>query len=274
MTHSSAMLLYPRLCGQGPFADENRVAREATTHDLQYGACPITSSMTHQRPVGLFITGTDTEVGENLYSRRICKEALHTAGLRVGVYKPVASGCRLLGDELVSEDAVALWNAAGRPRATSGALSAAFCSALAPHLAAGKADLEISAENCESGLDYRRAQRRAGGRGGRRPAFAAGGRRVCRQSGSRLWLSSDCRQRQLAGHNPSHAVTLVVAATCGEGLDVAGVILNQVRATRRRQHGLEPGRAAHAALPRFWAWWSGREFLPPDIDWIELASAP
>ncbi len=48
--------------------------------------------MSKQTP-GLFITGTDTDVGKTYVGCLIARELL-AAGLRVGVYKPVASGCR------------------------------------------------------------------------------------------------------------------------------------------------------------------------------------
>src|SRR5207248_10946009 len=56
---------------------------------------------------GLFITGTDTGVGKT-YVACLMARALRNEGLRVGVYKPVASGCRLKEGRLVSDDALAL----------------------------------------------------------------------------------------------------------------------------------------------------------------------
>src|SRR4051812_19611842 len=63
---------------------------------------------------GLFVIGTDTAVGKTFVAARIAA-ALARTGIRVGVYKPAASGCRRMGRTLVSDDAVALWEAAGRP---------------------------------------------------------------------------------------------------------------------------------------------------------------
>ena len=63
---------------------------------------------------GLFITGTDTAVGKTYTAARIAA-AIAATGCRVGVYKPVASGCLLVDGELVSEDAVSLWKGAGGP---------------------------------------------------------------------------------------------------------------------------------------------------------------
>ena len=63
---------------------------------------------------GLFITGTGTGVGKT-YVAALIARSLVAAGKRVGVYKPVASGCELQTGELVSPDAVTLWEAAGKP---------------------------------------------------------------------------------------------------------------------------------------------------------------
>lgn len=56
---------------------------------------------------GLFITGTDTGVGKTAVTCAIAC-ALRQEGLRVGVCKPIASGCRHDREGLVSEDTEAL----------------------------------------------------------------------------------------------------------------------------------------------------------------------
>ncbi|MEJ5260700.1 MAG: dethiobiotin synthase [Anaerohalosphaeraceae bacterium] len=56
------------------------------------------------RKPGLFITGTDTGVGKTLITGAIAR-LLAEQGLRVGVFKPVASGCRRTPEGLVSTDA-------------------------------------------------------------------------------------------------------------------------------------------------------------------------
>lgn len=53
---------------------------------------------------GLFITATDTEVGKTLITGAIAR-LLRQAGRKVGVLKPVASGCRHEREGLVSGDA-------------------------------------------------------------------------------------------------------------------------------------------------------------------------
>ncbi|MCK4999711.1 MAG: dethiobiotin synthase [Anaerohalosphaera sp.] len=52
---------------------------------------------------GLFITGTDTGVGKTLVAGGIAK-LLRDSGKRVGVFKPVASGCEHTDEGLVNAD--------------------------------------------------------------------------------------------------------------------------------------------------------------------------
>ena len=52
---------------------------------------------------GLFITGTDTGVGKSLITGGIAT-ILREQGLKVGVFKPIASGCRHDREGLVSDD--------------------------------------------------------------------------------------------------------------------------------------------------------------------------
>ncbi len=91
--------------------------------------------MLKKPPRGLFITGTDTEVGKTYVASLIVKK-LRQAGHNVGVYKPSAADCIPDGQNLVSEDAVALWEAAGKPGLLEDVCPQKFRAALAPHLAA------------------------------------------------------------------------------------------------------------------------------------------
>ena len=98
---------------------------------------------------GLFITGTDTGVGKT-YVAALIARWLPPAGRRVGVYKPAASGCsrQADGDELVSDDALALWNAAGRPGDLDRVCPQRFAAPLAPHLAAAGEGKQIDSLCC------------------------------------------------------------------------------------------------------------------------------
>ena len=59
-----------------------------------------------KRP-GLFVTATDTEIGKTTLACAIAA-CLKSQGLRVGVCKPIATGCRSEREGLVSDDAEAL----------------------------------------------------------------------------------------------------------------------------------------------------------------------
>ena len=80
-------------------------------------------------PGGLFVTGNDTDVGKTYVAAMIAR-AVAAQGLRVGIYKPAASGCRPRDGELLSDDA--LLAVAGRRFAgrIAACLPAAFCRAL------------------------------------------------------------------------------------------------------------------------------------------------
>jgi len=108
--------------------------------------------MPHQPP-GLFITGTNTEVGKT-YVAALIARSLRAAGHTVGVYKPVASGCRLVDGKLVSDDAVSLWEAAGRPGTLRQVCPQQFRAPLAPHLAAKAEGKEIDAAALRDGLSF------------------------------------------------------------------------------------------------------------------------
>lgn len=109
--------------------------------------------MTCKRPPGLFITGTDTEVGKT-YVAALIARALRKAGHRVGVYKPAASGCRQVEGELVSDDALQLWEAAGRPGTLDRVCPQRFQAALAPHLAAREEGKRLDGDLLRSGIEY------------------------------------------------------------------------------------------------------------------------
>jgi dethiobiotin synthetase len=55
------------------------------------------------KKAGLFVTGTDTGVGKTLIAGAIAK-ILTDKGLKVGVFKPIATGCKLTWDGLISSD--------------------------------------------------------------------------------------------------------------------------------------------------------------------------
>ena len=64
---------------------------------------------------GLFVGGTDTGCGKTSVGVALARAA-RRRGLRVGVLKPVETGCARVNDDLVPADAMALARAAGDPR--------------------------------------------------------------------------------------------------------------------------------------------------------------
>jgi dethiobiotin synthetase len=106
--------------------------------------------------LGLFITGTGTGVGKT-YVGALVVRALRDAGKRVGVYKPVASGCKMRGGELISQDAVALWEAAGRPGTLDQICPQVFAAPLAPHLAAQAEGRQVDPALLREGIEFWRA---------------------------------------------------------------------------------------------------------------------
>ncbi|MEX0939294.1 MAG: dethiobiotin synthase [Pirellulales bacterium] len=104
-------------------------------------------------PPGLFITGTGTEVGKTYTACMIARE-LAAVGRRVGVYKPVASGCVASEAGLVCEDALQLWEAAGKPSTIDQVCPQSFRAPLAPYLAARAEGRKIDRAMLTAGVDY------------------------------------------------------------------------------------------------------------------------
>ena len=110
-------------------------------------------SVSYRRPeYGLFVAGSDTGVGKTFVAAAIAT-ALRENGTRVGVYKPVVSGCRVQQGVAVDGDAVELWLAAGRPLTPAAVSPQAFQAALAPHLAARLEGREVDRDRLRSGVE-------------------------------------------------------------------------------------------------------------------------
>lgn len=100
----------------------------------------------------ILITGTGTDVGKTYYASALA-ETRRRAGERVGVYKPVASGCQV--DENgrpVAGDAVCLWQAAGKPLTLASVCPQSFIAALAPPEAAAAEGRRVDEARLISGL--------------------------------------------------------------------------------------------------------------------------
>jgi dethiobiotin synthetase len=103
-------------------------------------------------PRGLFITGTDKDVGKT-YVGTLIARSLVAQGHRVGVYLPVAIDCVYDGHQSVSEGALALWLAAGEPLTLSDVCPQCFRASLAPHLSAKAEGKVVDSQLLRTGLE-------------------------------------------------------------------------------------------------------------------------
>lgn len=205
------------------------MARSSTISARKQSAAPAVNHHA-ARCRGLFIAGTDTCVGKTYVAAAIARE-LAEAGWRVGVYKPAASGCRREAGKrtVVSDDAVALWNAAGRPGKLSAVCPQRFAAPLAPHLAAKEERKEIDSAQLRRGLQYwlkRSDVVIVEGAGGLMSPvgeedYVAD---LARDFGYPLVIVSANRIGTI-----NHTLqTLLAAQYFGSGLPVAGIVLNDV----------------------------------------------
>lgn len=176
---------------------------------------------------GFFITGTGTEVGKTYVAALLAWE-LASRGMRVGVYKPVASGCVMQGDRLVSEDALQLWQAAGKPLTLDAVCPQRFVAPVAPNVAAQmeghKVDPQLLRTGIEPWLESSDIVLVEGAGGLMSPLsdddfnadLAADlGFPLVIVAANRLGVINDTLQ------------TAITASVWGEAIDTAGVILNQ-----------------------------------------------
>lgn len=90
-----------------------------------------------------FITGTDTGVGKTLIASALIHDLAQHGHKTLGM-KPVAAGCQLQGKELVSDDVLQLIAASNVAAPVRQINPYAFAPAVAPHIAAEQAGVNIS----------------------------------------------------------------------------------------------------------------------------------
>jgi dethiobiotin synthetase len=223
---------------------------------------------------GLFITGTDTEIGKT-YVAALVARSLVAAGHRVGVYKPAASGCTRRGGTLVTLDAERLWLAAGSPGTLEEVCPQVFEAPLAPHLAAAAEGRKLDAALLRRGLDAwieRSDVVLVEGAGGLmsplgEDEYVAD---LAHDFGFPLLVVA----RNTLGTINHVLQTLVTATTFRDGLDVAGIVLNEpcprsddpsteqnAREIRRR-----------AVPPLLAEVGFGTERFKPAVDWYQVAA--
>jgi dethiobiotin synthetase len=231
-----------------------------------------------RKPVrGLFITGTDTEIGKTYVAALIARR-LVAAGHRVGVYKPAASGCtRGPAGTLVSDDALALWQAAEQPGTLDEVCPQVFAAAKAPHLAARDEGRQLNTALLRRGLDVWRERSDVviveGAGGLMSPLgddeFVAD---LAYDLGFPLLVVAANRLGAI-----NHVLqTLITAATFRDGLPVAGVVLNRTHGEGDPQlcaeNAREIRRRSVPPLLAEVAHQGGR--FDPEVDWFDLAAEP
>jgi dethiobiotin synthetase len=175
---------------------------------------------------GVFVAGTDTGVGKTLFSAALLLR-LGEAGVRAAACKPVSAGCRRESGRLVNADAELLAVAAPVQRPLEVVNPVALEPAIAPHIAAAEAGVELAASALAD------ACRRAGDDADFLVVEGAGGWRV--PLNARETLAEVARLLELP-------VVLVVGLRLGclnhallsaeairaDGLDLAGWVANPI----------------------------------------------
>jgi len=95
---------------------------------------------------GIFVTGTDTEVGKTVVAAGLVR-ALCASGLRTAVMKPVSAGCTRRQGQWLNEDAELLMRQANVELELSEVNPYAFEPPIAPHIAAAEAKVQIELEH-------------------------------------------------------------------------------------------------------------------------------
>lgn len=91
---------------------------------------------------GVFVTGSDTDCGKTFVARAMLHQ-LGAQGVRAAGFKPVAAGAAWRDGELRNDDALALQSASGPDLPYALVNPYCFEPAIAPHLAAAEAGVEI-----------------------------------------------------------------------------------------------------------------------------------
>jgi len=108
----------------------------------------------------LFVTGTDTGVGKTRVAAALCR-GLSASGIRVSAMKPVASGCALTPEGLRVDDALLLLAAFYVRARYCDVNPYAFAPAIAPHIAAREAGVDIDFDVLDRAYERLRLQSQA-----------------------------------------------------------------------------------------------------------------
>lgn len=234
--------------------------------------------MNGKAPRGLFITGNNTGVGKTHVAGLIAR-SLRNAGLRVGTYKPAASGLIENDGQWISEDVQTLWEASGKIWDRRHICPQTFQAPLAPHLSARAEGKEIDTQLLRTGFDYWRQQQADGqcdfilveGAGGLLSPLSDDdyvadlalefGLPLIVVAANRLGMINETLQ------------TLLTAQFYQSGVPIAGIVLNDIqanqtdvsRATNRSELARHSPTPIVTHVP-----FGAKEFADP-VDWLLLA---
>jgi dethiobiotin synthetase len=221
---------------------------------------------------GLFITGTGTGVGKT-YVGALIARALRNAGTNVGVYKPVASGCELHDGQVISSDAVALWDAAGCPATLDRVCPQRFAAPLAPHLAARAEGRRVDAELLRDGIQFWQDSADfvlVEGAGGLMSPVSDDDYNadLAEEFGFPLLVIS----ANVLGTINATLQTVITANTFRDGLDVAGIVLNSpAPAAGDFSVDSNANELARRCVAPLLATVRFGSDLEPNVDWLSVA---
>jgi dethiobiotin synthetase len=223
------------------------------------------------RQRGLFVAGSDTEVGKTYVAAQIAR-ILVQQGHRVGVYKPVASGCDPAQSE--QHDGWVLWDAAGRPGRLEDVCPQTFVAPLAPHRAAEAEGRTVCRRLLYEGIrawDSAEVVVVEGAGGLMTPLDEE--TYVADLASEFGWPLVIVAPNQLGVINQT-LQTLITAATFGEGLPIAGIVLNDVRpGTQDASRRTNAEELAERCVPPLLAVVPWHDPLPLHrVDWYRLAN--
>jgi len=186
---------------------------------------------------GLFVTGTDTEVGKTMIAGAIAHR-LHRSGRRVDVFKPAATGCRRCREGLISPDAEFLAACAESRRPLAEINPVRYAAALAPNVAAEREKRPVDLDAIFE------AYTRLEGAGDYVIVEGVGGL-LCPIADD-FWVIHLARMMKLpvvvvarAGLGTINHTLLTVHAARSAGLAVAGVVINRYKIDPAAQKTLE-----------------------------------
>ena len=222
---------------------------------------------------GLFITGTGTGVGKTYVAAQIAR-TLHGQGLRVGTYKPVASGCESVDGRLGCPDAEQLWQAAGCRRDVQDVCPQRFAAPLAPPLAAAAEGVAIDLELIRAGLEIWQSDSDfvlVEGAGGLLSPITE--RHYNFDLAKEFGLPLLVVAADTLGVIHQVLQTVFTAQNYRGGHDLVGVVLSEVDDTVDASRPLNFQELQSHSPSRVWARLAhGAERFDPPVDWLEVAT--